>query len=253
MVGSSKVIRELAEDFAPYAATSNIMEVITRRRERGLANPLNYKALETISIPSGNISRTLQALKFLGLINDDGSKTDQFDRLAHAGEGEYRELLAEIVRNAYDKVFMIVDPAQDGHIAIADAFRQFKPEAQRDRMVTCFLGMCEKAGIIERRGRARSNEDSQGQRAKIQQRRLRTPAQQPTRPSVHEQQPHQGRQVGNEDTEYRLIFAVIQQLPVQREWTSERRRRWLAAVEAAVDLMVEIVDDRQVEQNDEAH
>ena len=163
-----RIIQELRGDFAPYAAVNNVMEVITRRRERGLPSPLTTKALESISIPPGNISRTLQAIRFLGLMEDDGSQTELFDRLARAGEqdGEHREILGEVIKNAYHAVFAIVDPAQDGDMAIHDAFRQFVPEAQRDRMVSFFLGMCGRAGITapKRREVSRSQSASQGRR-----------------------------------------------------------------------------------------
>lgn len=242
-----RVIQELAGDFAPYAATSNIMDVIARRRERGLPNPLNAKTLETIGVPAGNISRTLQALRFLNLIDDDGSHTKGFDRLAQAGEsgGEYRELLAEIVRSSYHRVFEIVDPSQDHEAAIHDAFRLFQPEAQRSRMVALFLGLCEQASISERRTRERSPEAVARQRLASPPRRRRA-APHPQRTVQHSATANElagPRQVQSQDTDYRAIFAVFQQLPEQRQWTSERRQRWLSAIEATVDLMVDIVDD----------
>ena len=246
------VIQELREDFAPYAAVRNVMEVITRKRDRGLPNPLTTRALESISIPPGNISRTLQAIRFLGLMEDDGSQIELFDRLARAGEqgGEYRELLGEIIRKAYYGVFAIVDPAQDKDMAIHDAFRQFGPEAQRDRMVAFFLGMCERAGITAPRGRERREAnrprgDSQKGRRQI----AAPPAQQPR---AQQQEAEQRHRVDS-DADNRLVFAVMQQLPANRRWSSTRRQKWLAAIESAVDLMVEVVDDYQVEQNGEAH
>ncbi len=250
MVNQNRVIQELAGDFAPYAATSNVMNVITRRRERGLPSPISGRALETISISPGNISRTLQALRFLRLMEDDGSHSEIFNRLSQAGEadGEYRELLGEIIRNAYHQVFAIVDPAQDNDVAIHDAFRQFQPEAQRARMVTFFLGMCEQAGIIARRGRERRAEGNQRPRVAGQRRPRRQPVQ--AQVPAAEQQPAVVRQAANEDTEYRLIFAVIQQLPTQRQWTASRRQRWLSAVEAAVDLMVDVVEETPSIQNE---
>ena len=244
-----RIIQELRGDFAPYAAVNNVMEVITRRRGRGLPNPLTTKALESISIPPGNISRTLQAIRFLGLMEYDGSQTELFDRLARAGgqDGEYREILGEVIKNAYHAVFAIVDPAQDGDVAIHDAFRQFVPEAQRERMVSFFLGMCGRAGItaprsIERREASRSQSASQGRRGAAPQTKQQRP----------QQQEAAQRHTPDSDGDNRLVFAVMQQLPTNLRWSSDRRQKWLAVIQSAVDLMVEVVDDRQVEQNGEA-
>ena len=246
-----RIIQELRGGFAPYAAVNNVMEVIRRRRERGLPSPLTTKALESISIPPGNISRTLQAIRFLGLMEDDGAQTELFDRLARAGEqgGEYRELLGEVIKKAYHAVFAIVDPAQDGDMAIHDAFRQFVPEAQRDRMVSFFLGMCGRAGITAPKGRER-RETSRPQSARQGQRRGTALQAQQQRP---QQQEAEQRHIPDSDGDNRLVFAVMQQLPKNLRWSSDRRQKWLAAIQSAVDLMVEVVDDHQVEQNGEAH
>ena len=243
MVQDRKVLQALASDYAPYAPVKSVLEVITRRRQRGLPDPVTLQVLESISIPTGNTPRTLQALRFLGLLRDDGSHTEAFDNLARAAEAEYPELLAEVVRAAYHSVFIIADPANDTSIVVADAFRQYRPEAQRQRMVTLFMGLCEAAGIVDRPVRQRRPSQS-GELTRRTTQRARK-AENESEPCVHQPGGDEDRSfVQNEQTslDYRLISVVVQQLPSNGRWTSRRRELWVQAMTATVDLMVEIVD-----------
>lgn len=43
--------------------------------------------------------------------------------------------------------------------------------------------------------------------------------------------------------DYRLIVAVVQQLPRSAEWTQKQRDRWLLMMTASVDLLVDVVED----------
>ena len=88
------------------------------------------------------------ALRFLGLIADDGKPTDTLRAIWAASDGEYRELLTAAIRNAYWREdFERVDPAQDTQAQMIDAFRRYEPRSQTDRMVMLFLGLCREAGI----------------------------------------------------------------------------------------------------------
>ena len=136
-------------DFAPYAPTRAAVETITRFRDRGLPAPLTPQVLETIGVAQTMAPRTLQALRFLGLLDDDDNPTELFQRIKRASTDEYKGQLAEVIRSAYIRVFSIVDPAADGDIAIADAFRAFEPSKQRVKMISLFRGLCTEAGIIE--------------------------------------------------------------------------------------------------------
>ena len=253
MVELNRVIQDLPDNFAPYAATSNVMAVITRKRDRGLQASIGVQVLETIGIPLGNASRTLQALRFLSLMDDYGHPTEHFEHLCRAGAagGQYQEALREAIRQAYEKVFTIVDPALDDDVAIQDAFRQFEPSAQRNRMVTFFLGMCEESGITEGRVRTRKGSVKRRQGAGSRQRATQEAAQ-PQEASLgneedtQEKVTHSAQIAGDQ---YPLIQAVIQQLPSNHQWTKTRRDMWLRALEAAVDLVIDVADSEQYATN----
>jgi Family of unknown function (DUF5343) len=145
----------MAEQFAPYAPAKSVMLPISRYRERGLNWPLTAKSLEQIGVPDSMAPRTLQALRFLGLLDEDDQPTESFKRIRQASTEEYPSQLADVIRAAYLPVFSIVDPARDGDVAIADAFRRYEPGNQRDKMIALFRGLCIEAGIIQPKSRPR--------------------------------------------------------------------------------------------------
>jgi hypothetical protein len=151
----------MAEDFAPYAPTGAVVKTITQFRDRGLPVPLSPKSLETIGVAGTMAPRTLQALRFLNLLDDEDNPTELFQRLKRASTDEYQDQLAEVVRGGYIRVFSIVNPAEDGDIAIADAFRAFEPSKQREKMISLFRGLCAEAGIMEQ-----ARQRSTGRRAR---------------------------------------------------------------------------------------
>lgn len=133
---------------APYAPIKNVLDTIHRLRDRGVPNPLTPESVQSIGVPEGNAHRTVFAMRFLGLIDEAGAPTPTANRMKEASTAEYPVVLGEIVRDAYQMVFELVDPAKDSEIEIADAFRRFDPAGQRFRMVPLFLGLCAEAGII---------------------------------------------------------------------------------------------------------
>jgi hypothetical protein len=231
------MVTDSSTQSAPYAPVDNVLKVVRRFRERGLPAQLSAQELERLGIPAGNAPRTLVSLKFLGLVEEDGQRTQVFDRLGKASTDEYPQMFAEILRSAYAPVFTIVDPSKDGDIAIHDAFRQYSPEAQRSRMVTLFLGLCREAGIVAGGPPTRRS-------------KVRTAIPNKTRNVVRKREENKGTGGESDETppppfstDYRVLSALIQQLPKDGKWTASKREKWLGLVTAAVDYQIDIMED----------
>lgn len=130
----------------PYAPPSNVIAVLHRLRSRNLPERVDDDYLRDANIPDGSISRTLFALRFLGLL-DGEMPAESLRQIAVSTDEEYQSILADAVRQAYKDVFNIIDPREDGQPKIVNVFRRFTPASQRERMVMFFLGMCREAGI----------------------------------------------------------------------------------------------------------
>lgn len=134
--------------YAPYPPAANLLTAIRTFRERGFTGRVTVEVLESIGVPEGNAYRVLAALKWLGLLNADGSTSEQMDAVRTAPTEQYPVLLEGLVRNAYGEIFQYCNPAVDDATRISDAFRTFSPPIQRPKMVTAFLALCKEAGII---------------------------------------------------------------------------------------------------------
>lgn len=133
---------------APYATSTTILGLIDRARDRGLPSPVTKEVLSKSGVPESLIPRTLQSLQLLELINDDGTWTQNLENLRRCAESELQSSLAEIIHSVYHDVFQYVDPEKDSATVLRDAFRTFTPHGQQDRMVSLFIGLCKRAGII---------------------------------------------------------------------------------------------------------
>ena len=136
-----------ADQPAPYAPPSAILEIIHRRRDRGLTAPINADVLARAGVSSSLIPRTLKSLQTLDLINEQGQPTPTFEAIRVAPTPEFQPRMQEWLKNAYADVFAFVDPSQDDEGKITDAFRSYEPAAQQRRMVILFRDLCTAAGL----------------------------------------------------------------------------------------------------------
>lgn len=132
-----------------YAPKTAILAVIEAFRERTPRTPVTTDNIALIEGVADSIApRTLQAMKLLDLLDENGEPTPALVGLREAGRNDYPVRLAAVVKDAYAEIFAYRDPPTDDPADIQDAFRVYQPASMRDRMVRLFYGLCEAANII---------------------------------------------------------------------------------------------------------
>ena len=124
-----------------------MIELIQRHRSRGLPSPVDADVLARAGVSPSLIPRTLQSLVGLDLITDKGEITPQFEGIRKAPEAEYNDRILDWLNATYADVLAFADPATDDETKIRDAFRNYKPYGQQERMVTLFLKLYAHAGV----------------------------------------------------------------------------------------------------------
>ena len=230
------------EKLAPYTPFGCVITVIRRLRERGLPETLTIQEITRVGVSEGNASRTLQALKFLKLVDEDGHRTQTFDRLGRVPTSEYSEVFGEIIKEAYGDVFTIVDPAEATDIEINDAFRYYQPQAQRGRMITLFRGLCQEVGLIaggppETRKRTRAVKEVKPSLVSYAGNSRKSQIETSYTPEFTRALNGNSSDI---KSEYALLQGLLQQLPLDKKWSQRRRDRWLQAFTANMDLLIDV-------------
>jgi hypothetical protein len=138
---------------APYAPTHAVTKVLDAFRASLPADgPITQNTLTRLGVPTTIQPRTLQALRILDLVDEEGRPTQDFVAFKHAPHDKYKGVLAEMLRRAYAPVFTIVgaDPKAKTRLQITDAFLTYTPSTLRARMVSLFMGLCEYVGLLDK-------------------------------------------------------------------------------------------------------
>lgn len=125
---------------APYAPSRTVVAVIRAKRDNPKMFVFDAEALSGLNVSDSLIPRTLQAVKLLGLITEDGSTTPLFEHLV-SDRALLSRRMADLLRDAYAPIFATIDPATASTEELELAFEIFRPAGQRGRMVTFFQAM----------------------------------------------------------------------------------------------------------------
>jgi hypothetical protein len=220
---------------APYAPIGSVLSVVRRYREHGAPKTIDLTEITRVGVSEGNASRTLVAMKFLGLVEKDGKLSDKFTLLNKATTDEYPNVLADIVRGGYSDIFTILNPSNATEIQITDAFRGYEPGKQRSRMVQLFIGLCQEAKIME------------GKPTIVEGRKY-TPST-PSTGNGGEKKKHQQvdfQQPPKVTNYWSIKFdQYLEDLPTsdKRVWTKTKRDKWINAVTAMLDYLIEVNEE----------
>jgi hypothetical protein len=244
------------DKFCPYAPHTSVLTVIRHIRDRELKEPVTSQLITTIGVSEGNASRTIAALRFLKLLDEEGYITPNFREIENAPDDEYPGVLGRIINDAYEHVFMALDPATASDDKFVTAFRYYLPKAQRPRMIMLFRGLCREAGIISggapempNRPRMTTNKSSKSPLSPNGAKWMQSEP----KDAIFESEP---TQVPTSQTrqsvivtpitsteEYAIMQGVLHKLPfVEKTWTQAQRDKWLKAVAANVDMLFELKD-----------
>jgi hypothetical protein len=138
-------------DTAPYGSTDGVIAILEKFRETGLGgNPITTDLVGKFGFGEEVARRIVLSLKLLDLVSEDGTPLPSLLDFKQASSEKYRTVLADQLRDSYSVVFAVTGEALAtmSTTQVEDAFRSFRPDSLRKRMVQLFLGLCAYAGII---------------------------------------------------------------------------------------------------------
>lgn len=131
---------------APYVPAATLSNFFDHVRWVSTPKKVDSGLLLDYGMPKGNIGALVSALKFFGLVQDNGTPTPAF-KMIQTGGDEFRANLEEIVRRAYADVFSRLDPSRDSREKIRNYFARNYSPAISNKATILFLDLCKEAGI----------------------------------------------------------------------------------------------------------
>lgn len=155
---------------APYVSVSVLKKFFEEIRHISTPRRVDGEVLRELGISQGNVGALLSALKFLGLLREDGTPTSQFRVLQTSGE-EFRKGLEEVVREAYREVFAHLDVRRCSREQVHNFFAKNYSPAIAKKATILFLSLCREAGILPSEEVSEELEELQEER-KVEEQRL---------------------------------------------------------------------------------
>jgi len=131
---------------APYAPASAVSEFFDHIRYVKTPDKVDSNLLLDYGISKSQTFPVLSTLRFLDIIEPDGTPTTAFRALQVGGE-EFTAALRELVERGYADLFGRLDVSRDSKDKLKNYFARNYSPATAERATTLFLDLCGEAGI----------------------------------------------------------------------------------------------------------
>ena len=231
---------------APYTTVSAFTTVIDWFRGRGSTGTIDADTVVRAGVSESLGRRTIQSLKLLDLIDDQGKPTTQFKDFAQIrGEDEYKSRLQEWLRAEYAEVLQFCDPSTDSYDRIVEAFRGYEPAGQRRGMASLMLGLWKHSGLPVAAAVSTATEARRAARPSGSLKPLKPVRIPPRRAPEHQANDRGGGEITTAGLPPGLV-GLLHQIPRDgRPWTAETRDNFLQAFTAVLNFSVPIGDPVQ--------
>lgn len=214
---------------APYAPAATIVNLLKKFRDKGLTIPVTSDVLLRAGVTESLLTRTLQAMQLLELIDEDGNATEVFKKIRAVPEKDYKATLAAWLKQVYADVFAFTDPMADDETQVRDAFRTYIPHGQQDRMVKLFIALCAEAGLAPESKKAEGKP------------RVRSASPSTPTPRLNvRKNPVSPPEILRHGTLPPELSGLMARLP-ENGWTQSTRDKFVKTFESVLDYVIPIV------------
>lgn len=237
---------------APYISFRTFLNLLDKLHSGGIPQHIDRHYWGGFLAGSTG-QQVMAALRFLGLIDSDTNEpTPTLERLVDPTQR--KATLAELLDKQYAGLTESgVDLSRTTPGRLEQTFGSlYKVEGEtRRKAVTFFVHAAKFAEIplssqITAKTRQRRAASTSASRMHPKSGQLTPPP-----AGVRGRQPAKEQEIASQDTgSYAILHAFLRQLPPDGRWKSERRKRWLAALQANVDFLVAVEDEGEDEQYD---
>lgn len=235
---------------APYVSFRTFLNLLDKLQSGGI--PQHIDRHYWGGFLAGSVGpQIMGALRFLGLINPESNEpTPMLERLVTPDTR--KATLAELLRERYAAVWDSgIDPRRTTSGQLETTIgKLYKIDGETRRKAVAFFVHAAKFAEFEISPHLIAN---------TRQRRASSTSTSRSRPKGAADTPPSGGSPpveqlppAQDSGPYAILHAWLNQLPLEGRWTSERRDRWIAALQANVDFLITVEDESYDAYEDEA-